>query len=224
AQFPFRTDYGNEGLPWFYLKAGEAPPPFAEHLVFGELVKVDAARHAGQFRAERTGEVVDFTIIPEGAVKYLNAAAELEDIPPGTRCRFHLFQDEKGKFTKASLVSDEFSALASNAITWRVEALKLGEGKLHVARQIPETKNYNGDMERIPDIGRTELRVNGETRVWKGGAAAKLADIATGDVLLANLTAELPGSPSRCTEIWIGSDTHRLVSDEQAKKRKPAKK
>ena len=22
AQFPFRTDYGNEGLPWFYLKAG----------------------------------------------------------------------------------------------------------------------------------------------------------------------------------------------------------
>ena len=224
AQFPFRTDYGNEGLPWFYLKAGEAPPPFAEHLVFGELVKADAAKHAGQFRTERTGEIVDFTIIPEGAVKFLNATAELDDIPPGTRCRFHLFQDDKGAFTKASLVSDEFSFLAANVISWRVEALKLGEGKLHVARQIPETKNYNGDMERIPDIGRAELRVTDDTRVWRGDKPAKLADIAVGDVLLANFTAELPGSPSRCTDIWIGADTHKLVSEEQAKTRKAAKK
>ncbi len=224
AQFPFRTDYGNEGLPWFYLKAGEVPPPFSEHLVFGELVKVDAAKRTGQFRTERTGEVVDFAVIPEGAVKFLNAAAEMEDIPPGTRCRFHLYQDEKGAFTKASLVSDEFSFLASNVITWRVEALKLGEGRLHVARQIPETKNYNGDMERIPDIGRAELRVNAETRVWRGDQAAKLADIAVGDVLLANLTTEFPGSPSRCTDIWIGAETHKRVSDEQAKKCKPAKK
>ena len=224
SQFPFRTDYGNEGLPWFYLKAGEAPPPFSEHLVFGELVKADAAKHAGQFRTERTDEVVDFTIIPEGAVKFLNATAELDDIPPGTRCRFHLFQVEKGAFTKASLVSDEFSFLAANRISWRVEALKLGEGKLHVARQIPETKNYNGDMERIPDIGRAELRVTDDTRVWRGDKPTKLADIAVGDVLLANFTAELEGSPSRCTDIWIGADTHKLVSEEQAKKRKAAKK
>ena len=224
AQFPFRTDYGNEGLPWFYLKAGEAPPPFSEHLVFGELVKADAAKHAGQFRTERTGEIVDFTIIPEGSVKYLNATAELDGIPPGTRCRLHLFQDDKGAFTKASLVSDEFSFLAANMISWRVEALKFGEGKLHVARQIPETKNYNGDMERIPDIGRAELRVTDDTRVWWGDKPAKLADIAVGDVLLANFTTELSGSPSRCTDIWIGAETHRLVSEEQAKKRKAAKK
>jgi hypothetical protein len=150
--------------------------------------------------------------------------AELDDIPPGTRCRFHLFQDEKGAFTKASLVSDEFSFLASNAITWRVQALKLGEGKLHVARQIPETKNYNGDMERIPDIGCAELRVNGGTRVWKGGNPANLTDIAVGDALLVNLTAEQPGSPSRCTDIWIGADTHKVVTEEQAKKWKTGKR
>ncbi|MEO6785443.1 MAG: hypothetical protein ABI318_04855 [Chthoniobacteraceae bacterium] len=224
AQFPFRTDCGNEGLPWFYLKAGEAPPPFSEHLVFGELVKADAAKRMGQFRTERTGELVDFTLLPEGAVKYLNAAAELDDIPPGTRCRFHLYQDEKGAFTKASLVSDEFSALASTVITWRVEALKLGEGKVDIARQIPETKNYNGDMERIPDIGRTELRVTADTRVWKHGKQVKPDALALGDVLLANLTAELPGSPSRCTEIWIGAETQKLVAEAQAKKHRPAKK
>ena len=221
VQFPFRTDYGNEGLPWFYLKAGEVPPPFSEHLVFGELMetKLDAHKRSGQFRTDRTGEVVDFTIIPDGAVKYLNAAAALSDIPPGTRCRFHLYQDEKGAFTKASLVSDEFSFLAANVITWRVEALKPGEGKLHVARQIPETKNYNGDMERIPDIGRAELLVNADTRVWKNGKQAKLDELAVGDALLVNVSGELPGSPSHCTDIWAGAETHKGVTEEQAKKR-----
>jgi len=224
AQFPFRTDYGNEGLPWFYLKAGEVPPPYSEHLVFGELVKADAEKHAGQFRTDRTGEVVDFTIIPEGAVKYLNAAATLADIPAGTRCRFHLYQDEKGAFTKASLVSDEFSFLAANVITWRIEALKLGEGRLDVARQIPDTKNYNGDMERIPDIGRAELLVTPETRVWKNGKQAKPDDLAVGDALLVNLTGEQPSRPAHCTDIWVGAESQRSVSEEQAKKHKAAKK
>ena len=224
AQFPFRTDYGNEGLPWFYLKAGEVPPPFSEHLVFGELVKADAENHAGQFRTDRTGELVDFTIIPEGAVKYLNAPATLADIPPGTRCRFHLYQDEKGAFTKASLVSDEFSYLAANVLTWRVEALKLSEGKLHVARQIPETKNYNGDMERIPDIGRAELLVTADTRVWKNGTQAKPDELAVGDALLVNLTGELPGRPAHCTDIWAGAETHKNVTEEQVKKGKTGKK
>jgi len=224
AQFPFRTDYSNEGLPWFYLKPGEAPPPFSEHLVLGELVKVDAGNRTGQFRTDRAGEVVEFSLIPEGAVKFLNAKATLADIPPGTRCRFHLFQDEKGAFTKASLVSDEFSFLASNVITWRVEALKLADGKLHVARQIPDTKNYNGDLERIPDIGRSELRVTADTRVWKGESQVKPADIAVGDALLVNVSGELPGSPSHCTDIWIGAETHKLATEKQGKKLATAKK
>ncbi|MEO6787165.1 MAG: hypothetical protein ABI318_13625, partial [Chthoniobacteraceae bacterium] len=65
---------------------------------------------------------------------------------------------------------------------------------------------------------------NAGTRVWKGGKPAQIADIAVDDALLANLTAELPGSPSRCTEIWIGAETQKLVAEEQAKKHRPAKK
>lgn len=49
------------------------------------------------------------------------------------------------------------------------------------------------------------------------------ADLAVGDVLLANFTAELPGSPSSCTDIWIGEDTHKLVSEARQKKLKSAK-
>lgn len=224
AQFPFRTDYGNEQLPWYQLKTAEVPPKFSEHLVLGELVKADAVTRTGQFRTERTGEIVDFTLIPEGSAKYLNAESSLADLPPGTRCRFHLYQDEKGAFTRTSLVSDEFSFLAANVITYRVEALKLAEGKLHVARQIPEVKNYNGDMEKPPDIGRAELRVSAETRVWKGEQQVKLSDLAVGDALLINLTAEQPSAPSQCTDIWIGVETHKLVTAQHAKKIAPPKK
>lgn len=57
-------------------------------------------------------------------------------------------------------------------------------------------KNYNGDMERPPDIGRAELLVPADTRVWKGDRQLKLASIAVGDVSVVNLTGELPGQPS----------------------------
>ncbi len=223
-QFPFRTDDSNAHLPWFKVQPGVLPPSFAEHLVIGELVSADAATGRGRFRTERTGETVDFTLLPEGAVQYLNAKATLADLPPGMRCRFSLFQDEKGAFTLASLVTDEFTRLASNVITHRVEALKLAEGRLLVAQQLPEVKNYNGDTERPPDFGRCELRVNEATRVWKGEAQMKRADLAVGDVLLVNLTSEQNGAPSVCTDIWIGADTHKLVTERQGRKLATAKK
>ena len=224
GQFPFRTDFGNDQLPWFKVKEGVKPPPFAEHLVLGEIVKTDVAARSGQFHADHTGETVDFTLLPDGEVKVLNAKATLADLTPGARCRFSMFQDEKGAFTRASLVTDEFTRLAANFITHRVEALKLAEGKVLVAQQLPEVKDYNGDMQRPPDIGHSELRVNEATRVWKGGEQVKLSDLAVGDALLVNLTSEQNGAPSVCTDIWIGADTHKLVTERQSKRFSSAKR
>jgi hypothetical protein len=220
-QFPFRTDYGNEHLPWFELKPGAKPPPFSAHVICGELVKADAAARTGKFRTDRTGEIVDFALLPEGAVKFLNADATLADLPCGTRCRFHLFQDDKGAFTKAGFITDEFSHLASTVTTLRVLSLRLEDGEIDVASQIPEVKDYNGDMKRPPDIGWNQLRVNMDSRVWKGDKQVALTDLAMGDILLVNLTGELPGVPSRCSDIWIGEDTHKAVTAARQKK-KPA--
>ncbi len=197
-QFPFRTDYGNDKLPWYQLKSGVKPPPFSAHVVHGELIRAD------QFRTERSAEVVNFTLIPAGSVKYLHADAALADIPLGTRCYFHLYQDDQGAFTKASLVSDDFSHLAANYVTFRIDALRLDEGKIHIAWQIPEVKDYNGDMQRPPDIGRSELRVSAATRVWRDKRQVKLADLMPGDELRVNFSGELPGKPAHCLEIWIG--------------------
>ncbi len=101
-------------------------------------------------------------------------------------------------------------------MTYRVEALKLDEGKLHVARQIPEVKNYNGDMERPPDIGRDELLVSAETRVWKGEKPAKLTDLALGDALLVNLTGEQHGHAIPLHR-YLGRDGHAQARYRTAK-------
>ncbi|MDB6117676.1 MAG: hypothetical protein JWO08_1457 [Verrucomicrobiaceae bacterium] len=223
-QYPFRTEFGNEHLSWYQLKPGQPPPPASEHVVYGEVTKVNEDKHSGQFRTDRTGDSVGFNLIENASVRHLNSDAPLSDIPVGTRCRFHLYKDEKGNFTKASLVSDEFSYLASNFITWRVSNLKLNDRKLYAERQIPLVKDYNGDMQRPPDVGRTELRVTNDTRVWRGDKPVKLSDIAVGDALLINLSGELPGKPSRCTDIWIGEDTHKLVTEQENAKNKPKRK
>ncbi len=235
-QYPFRTDYSNSTLPWFKLEKGKVPPPNSAHIVLGELVKADAAKRSGQFRKDGTDELVDFTLTEEGAtvavtnakptdrgpsyfkdlpacVRYLGGDATLADVPPGTRYRFNMYQDDNGYFTRASLVSDEFSHMLLNHVTWVVESSNLKDGKVITARRMPKVTDYNGDLQQPPDIARTELRVDENTKVWKGDKQVKLADIAAGDELLVNVTAEAPGKPSRCTEIWVGPETHQLVTD-----------
>jgi hypothetical protein len=223
-QFPFRTDFGNENLPWFKFKAGETPPKYSEHHILGELVKVDAEKHTGQFRTDRTGETVEFALLPGGTVQYLNASATLADIPLGTRCNFALYQDSSGAFTQAWQVSDDFTHFASNFTKCRITALHLAEGRLDVAWQLTKMKNYNGDMEQTPDLGQNILLVNPETRVWKDDQQIQLTDLAVGDLILANFTGEQAGQPSRCTDIWVGEDTQKAVTEKQSKKLAAAKK
>jgi len=223
-QFPYRTDYGNENLPWFKFRAGEKPPAYSEHRVLGELVKVDAEKRTGQFRTDRTGETVEFTLLPGGTVQYLNASSTLADIPLGTRCIFNLYQDNAGAFTQAWAVSDDFSHLASNCTKYRVTALNLAAGRIDVAWQLAKMKNYNGDMEQTPDLGQNILLVTPGTRVWKDDKPVQLADLAVGDLILANVSGEQAGQPSRCTDIWVGEDTHKAVTERQSKKLASAKK
>jgi len=242
SQFAFRTDYGNETLPWYQLKSGEIPPRWSEHCLSGELVKVDADHRSGQFRADRTGELVDFTLTREGmliyrntnrdadngperwksepaSVQYLDAPADLDDLPLGTRCCFHLYQDEKGAFTRAALVEDEFSRLALNKITYRIDALKIRAGKIEVGRQIAPRLDLKAELALPPDIGHTELAVDDATRVWKGAQQVKLGDLAIGDLIVINLTGETMDKPSRCTDIWVGDEVRKMATEQQRKKR-----
>jgi hypothetical protein len=219
AEFPYRTDFGNDDLPWYALQPGKFPPDHSEHRVSGELVKVDAAHRSGQFRMDRADELVNFTLPPFGSVLYHNAEAELQDVPLGMRCLFFLYPDENGAFTKAGVIMDECSYLASNTLTYRFESAKLDEGKLFVARKVAPVKvDYILEPRQAPDFGRLELEVNDQTRVWKGEQRIKLGDIAVGDELLVNLAARTATSRGLCTDIWVGAETHRLAAEQQRKK------
>ena len=217
-QYPYRTDFGNTDLPWYQLKPHEFPPECSDHVVAGELVSVDPAHRTGQFRTDVTGELVSFTMPPYGAALYLNAEADLADLPLGTRYRFSLYQDPNGAFTKAAIIMDEFSYLSSQKITYRLDSAKLDEGLILVARKIPPKKNYHGDDVQPPDLGASELAVDGSTRVWKGDQQVKLTYLAAGDELLVNLTGRTPTNRGHCTDIWIGAETHNLATAKQRKK------
>ncbi|MEI6712614.1 MAG: hypothetical protein WCO60_02615 [Verrucomicrobiota bacterium] len=247
TQFPFRTEYGNRDLPWYQLKAGVVPPLFSEHVAFGELLEVDSLNGSGKFQMDRTGQVVSFELTREKArykvcvnkpsthaapayfeeriasVRYLNTEASLSDIPIGTRCRFHLYQDETGAFTRASLVSDEFSYMANSFLSYKIESIDLTQNRLTVTRGIPEVRDYNGDLQQPLPVGRTFLSLKDQTRLWKGEQPAKAADLSVGDMLFVNLSGEYPGHPSTCTEIWIGKETHAQITEVQIKKNKTAK-
>ena len=214
-QFPFRTDFSNAHLPWYQLKDEVKPPPFSEHVIYGQLVEADAKTGSGKFITELTGEEVSFTLIKQDTLKYLGADPQFAQLPTGQRYRFDLYQDEQGAFTRVSRISDDFSHASANASTARVTAIH-GD-RIHVGWQLPLVKDYNGDMQRPQDIGRCIIRVNDATRVWKADQQVKLADLKAGDVLLFNRSAELPGKPSCCTDIWIGEETHKLVTEKQRK-------
>jgi hypothetical protein len=64
-------------------------------------------------------------------------------------------------------------------------------------------KDYNGDMQRPEPFGRRILPASEATKIWKGEQALKLTDLKTGDEIRFNLTAELPGKPSSCAEMWL---------------------
>ena len=207
---PFRTDFANEDLPWYSLKAGEFPPAHSEHRVGGELVKADVIHRTGQFRTDRGGDLVDFTLPPFASAIYLNAYADLRDVPLGTHMLFFLYQDEKGAFTKAALLMDDYSVLAGQGFTYRLDAVKPDEGKLLVTRQ--------GPVENRLDPGVGELLLGDKTRIWKGDKQVKAADLAVGDLLLFNLAGAAGQGPGRCAEIWAGVETHKLATEQQRKR------
>jgi hypothetical protein len=213
--YPYRTDLLNPQLPWFQARPGAFPPENSAHRVGGELLAVDAARRSGRFRTDLTGATVDFTLPPYGTVLRLGAEGSLADLPLGTHCWFHLHQDAKGAFTNAAVVEDDVSGAIDSRVTWRVEEVDAAAGRLRVARQIPQIKNYQDEMITPPDVGRIELCFDGKSRLWKGEQQVKIGELAVGDVLLANRSGITGTSQGVYTEAWIGADTLKAASEKQ---------
>src|SRR3954464_12611673 len=156
-RYPFRTDFANANLPWYQPRPGEFPPHHSDRRISGELVAADFIHRPGQFRSSKTGELVEFSMPPYGAVNYLNAEADLRDVPLGTFFLFFLNQGKQGGFTRLATMQDQFTMDASHSFTSRLDELRAGEAKLLTTKQsLPKNQ---------PDLGRKELLVKPETRI-----------------------------------------------------------
>ena len=213
--YPYRTDSGNDHLPWYRPKPGEFPPVHSDHRVVGELLRVDDRGRSGRFRADGTGDEVDFTLPPYGSVLYLGAEADLRDVPTGTRCRFALHPDDRGAFTRAAVISDEFTELAADALTYRLDEARLDEGVLFLAKRHAPVKDDKDATIQPPDFGRGVFAVDDRTRVWKGDGRATLRDLAAGDALLVNTTGRTTTGRGTCTDLWAGAEAQKRATDRQ---------
>jgi hypothetical protein len=220
ADFPYRTDFGNAQLPWYRFESGRFPPDHSAHQVIGDLVQVEPDQRAAMFRLGGSGEPRRIALAPCAAVLLHGADAELPELPAGMRCRLALHPDQQGNFTIASAIRDEYSWMAGNTVTYRLETIRLDEGRLFVAHQtVPVKVDYQLEPRQAPDFGRLELIVDGQTRVWKGEGRIALADLAVGDVLMVDLAAA-----GRCSDLWVGTDTHKRITEQQRDRHRAATK
>jgi hypothetical protein len=202
--YPFRTDWANQQLPWYQPKPLEFPPHHSDHRAGGELIAADYIHRTGMMRMGN-GEIVSFTMPPYASVYYLNAEADLRDVPLGTFFLFFLNQDPQGAFTVLATMQDEYTMLANHGFSYRLTEYKRDERKLLVVKQkLGETPT---------DVGKNELLVDDRTRVWKGDKQIALTDISVGDALLVSLGSTTQQKPRHCTEIWVGAETHKAVTE-----------
>src|SRR5207237_3652526 len=131
-----------------------SPRDHADRRISGERVTEDFIHRTGQFRATKTGELIDFTMPPYGSVIHLNAEADLRDVPLGTYFLFFLNQDAHGNFTRLATMQDQFTMDAGHSFSYRLDEVKLGDGKLLTTKQsLPKNQ---------PDLGTKELLVKDE--------------------------------------------------------------
>ena len=214
----FRTDGGDEKLPWFQLKPGEFPPEDSAHHIAGELIAVDHINRTGILRQDRTDaisrshwdELLPFTMLSFGSLSYHGAPAEMRDIPIGTHLHGQFYFDEKagkdgkGACTKALRLEDDFSYFTRQQRAWRVDAVDLEKGTLMVTGVSTDGKQVAAKP--------TAFVVSAATRIWKGRVIGALSDLAPGQSVLINLTVCTLKGPGRCTDIWVDAESRDVAS------------
>lgn len=226
AQPPFRTDGGDEKLPWFQLKPGEFPPPGSAHAVSGELIALDHVNRTGLIRpdrddTQRRGDwdiARPFVLLPFGSLSYHGAPAELRDIPIGTHLHGQFYADEvkappkKGQpappvtFTRAIRLEDDFSFHARHGRAWRVEAASADPGTLTLSLVGKDGK---------PDPKPVTFKIGPTTRVWKGKGFGTLEDVAAGQTVQVNLTVCTLKGPGRVTDVWLDAESRSAATARQ---------
>lgn len=229
----FRTDDGNENLPWFQLVEGEFPPDGSAHYFSGELIKVDHLERSFVMRVDRTDKQnrshfdlpVTSTMLPFGSIYYHGVPASLRDIPIGTHMHgwfymkgpndktkpleiFHNRRSYEVDFTRCFRLEDDFSYRTRQNQLWRVDEVNVEEKKL-TATLLDDEK----------PVGKPQtFDLQGSTRVWQKRGFASLDQIAKGQQVQFNITWATLYGPGRIVEIWLDRESRDLAVAHQTAK------
>ncbi len=241
AEPTFRTDGGNEKLPWFQLQPGEFPPADSAHYIAGELIALDHVNRTGVLRPDRTDAQRrgdwdlphPFTLLPFGSLSYHGASAELRDIPIGTHLHGWFYQPP----TEPKESKDAKGRKAAKPQVPRHERLS-GEAGFSLAFRLEDDFSFLAHQQRAwrveaVDLEKNALTVTGitagkadakvtlfqlvpGTRVWKARGFGVLTDLVAGQSVFINLTYATLKGPGRCTDIWLDAESRTLATTQQA--------
>jgi hypothetical protein len=229
----FRTDGGDESLPWFELVGGQFPPPGSAHAISGELIGMDHLERTFQLRVDRNDNQrrshfdlpIAATMLPYGSLHYHGAAASIRDIPIGTHLHglfyvkaadddsqppaiFHNRVSTEADFNRCFRLEDDFSYRSRRNELWEIKDVDL-EGMKLEARLTGENVE-NAEPQTFDLLA--------STTVWKANGFGNLDDLGPGQRVLLNRTWATLYGPGRITDLWIDETSRRLARERQLRK------
>jgi hypothetical protein len=234
AELAFRTDGGDEKLPWFALKPGEFPPAGSAHSIEGELIALDHLQRYGVLRPDRTDAQrrgdwdlpLPFILLPYGSITYHGAPADLRHIPIGTHLHGQFYTDQalakdlkakltteekracgEAKFCRVFRLEDDFSYSTRQQRTWRLDAIDWEKMTITVTGM--------GSGKDQADAKPTIFQIASSTRIRKGRGFGDFSDLAEGQSLIINLTVATLKGPGRCVDIWLDPESRNVATAQQ---------
>lgn len=207
-----------------FAKPGAFPSADAGKRLSGELVAVDAVNRRGALRLDGDGPMHYFAMLPFGTIGYHGAPAELRDVPLGTRLHgiFHLPPAGEEATIPPALRSiphnhaialeDDFTDFQRRALAWKVEAVDLKKGKLHVV-EVGKRAKEGGE-------GKATFDLDPIARIWKDRRLSDKEAIAAGQIVQVNLTWA-PGAVNKefaVTDVWLDEESRAFATELQRRR------
>ncbi len=182
-------------------------PTDAMRRIWGELVSIDLKTRTGTFRNEGNDEIMPFTVLPYAELLHHAALGDLPDFRIGERAIFRMHQNSEGQWVWLTYIQDELNFLNGHKEYYWVDRIDLDKGEI-------EFTQANADKSYIRDKGLI-LEVDVQTKYWKNGEPAKLADIKVGDKLRTKTHGIGKGKHRRCWDVFLDDATIEKWQKEQ---------
>jgi hypothetical protein len=182
---------------------GEFPVMSQAYHYRGELVFVDHANRRGSLRVEGTGKFYrndphPFALLPYGIVRYLDAPADIRDVPLGTLLHAHGFlppdpktsavpvlpPDNKDKdaghyrgtgiFPAENhlvLLEDEPSHCKRNGLVWKLKEVEVNNGSGMITAHREPKEGGKGEAKE------ETMTFDPATRIWRGRESIRITDL-----------------------------------------------